>query len=48
MQQCPGPAPCNPTTLGITPITWGLQVQAVGAATGTTDVYPLCVLQFYD
>jgi hypothetical protein len=44
---CPGPAACDPVTTGKTPITWGLNTEAVGVESGTA-VYPLCVLQFYD
>jgi hypothetical protein len=44
---CPGPAACDPITTGKTPITWGLNTEAVGVESGTA-VYPLCVLQFYD
>jgi hypothetical protein len=44
---CPGPASCDPISTGKTPITWGIRVQEIGTE-GGVDVYPLCVLQFYD
>jgi hypothetical protein len=44
---CPGPAACDPNATGKTPITWGINTLEIGASSGS-DMYPLCVLQFYD
>ena len=44
---CTATSPSDSSCVGKTQITWGIQTQAIGTTTGS-DVYPLCVLQFYD
>lgn len=44
---CTATSPSDPSCAGKTQITWGIQTQQIGSTSGT-DVYPLCVLQFYD